>query len=119
MIRFHHTLMCGLLFVFAMSFGCGSEEQGYEEPTKAVVVSPSQSVKTWLDGVAQSDQLDSGSMVLLDQIDQMKAAGAANADELKQDAEELLKLKNPAKIKSKAKEMVEKIEVIAAPPADA
>lgn len=111
-------LMCywPILLLSVVMCGCGNSQQKFAAPTEIAHVSPSERMKGWLDSVAESGQLDSGVTMLPDWIEEMRQAGAANADELQRDVEELMTMKDASKLKSAAKKLSEKIEVKPAVP---
>lgn len=65
-------------------------------------------VKMALQTVADTGEIDSGIMVVQEQLEVMKATDAAKADELLKDLEELQKLSGDA-AKTKATEMIGKL----------
>jgi outer membrane murein-binding lipoprotein Lpp len=88
--------------------GCGSGQQKMATPTEVKSTSASQSLKGWLDEVATTGELNSGVTLIPQMIDESAQPKAA---ELKKDLDDLNGLRDPAKIKAKAKEMSAKIEV--------
>ena len=99
-------LSAGVIFV-----GCDTEPADLPQYSKQpiVTVTPAQQVRQWLQGVAESGQLDSGAEVIKDMIEQMRESGTTNVDELLTDADELIKMKGTSQIKAKANEILGKI----------
>ncbi len=91
--------------------GCGSPEQEYVQPQATVEVKASDNVRTWLQGVAESGQLDSGASVIKDDIEKLRAEGVdgATVDELLQDADELIGMSQSSQITAKANDMLGKL----------
>lgn len=85
--------------------GCGPQEttQRVEEP------SGQDQVKSALENVAESGQIDSGLMIVRDELEAMKATDAAKAEELLSDLDALQALTDPAQAKAKAQEMIDKL----------
>lgn len=103
--------LCGRIApaIFVLSVvGCGGSSQE-QDISGTVVTTHTQNVRSWLEGVAQSGQLDSGAMLMKDEIAQLKGEGVEKADELQKDLDELLNMKNPAQIRSKASAMAAKL----------
>lgn len=94
--------------VLSLLLGCGDgRETHYDEGT--IVSTHTQNVRTWLEGVAQSGQLDSGAMLMKDEVAQMKTEGVDNVDEISSDLDALLNTKGAAQIKAKAKALLAKL----------
>lgn len=93
--------------LLGLALGCGSAEQQYAQPEGGTVAAPTatETVRSWLEGIAESGVLDSGSIVLKENIERMKAEGA-NVDALTKSADELLAMHDAGRIKAKAKEMI-------------
>jgi len=89
--------------------GCGPNVQEYSE-TEVVEVSVKDQIKQLLEPYAETGELDSGAETLVEMVEALKAEGGANADELLTDAKELVGLNSGAKVKSKAAEMIKKLE---------
>ena len=98
-----------VLALFAMlAAGCGeSRETHFEEGT--IVPTHTEIVRGWLEGVAQSGQLDSGAATMKDEIQALSEEGVTTTAELLADYEELSKGGSPAKVKAKAQEMLTKL----------
>lgn len=97
-----------LSFAALLVVGCGDgRETHFDEGT--IVPTHTENVRGWLEGVAQSGQLDSGADVMRDEITGMKEEGAANADALLADFDQLVKTQAPAGVKAKATEMLKKL----------
>lgn len=94
--------------LLSLVLGCGDgRETHFEEGT--IVTTHTQNVRTWLEGVSQSGQLDSGAMLMKDEVAQMKSEGVDNVDELSSDLDALLAAKGAAQVKAKAKSMLAKL----------
>ncbi len=104
--------------VLAVAVGCGDgRETHFDEGT--IVATHTEKVRTWLEGVAQTGQLDSGAAIMRDEIAAMEEEGHTNTDALLADFEQLEQSRNPAAVRAKASEMLEKIPEQATPPGDA
>lgn len=96
------AVVCSGLMLLALA-GCGEENpnfQGTKVPTNTEVV------RSWLEGVAQRGQLDSGAEVMGEQIAGLKKEGVAKADALAAAFEELKQARSPSAIRSQAQEML-------------
>ncbi|MFG0333873.1 MAG: hypothetical protein ACF8TS_10970 [Maioricimonas sp. JB049] len=94
-----------LLAVALMMVGCTSSV-----PDNPVPVSQTGgNAKIVLQDIAESGQLGSDVMTLEEEFAKLKEEGAANADELLSDLDELKRMSNPAQIKKKAEEMAGKL----------
>ena len=92
-----------LLFVVCL-VGCGPSET-----TKKVTPPDAQTnIKSALQNVVDTGQIDSGLMLVEEGLVEMKATDAAKAEELQKDLEELQGLSGDA-AKTKAKEMLGKL----------
>ena len=88
--------------------GCGDgRETHFDEGT--IVTTHTDNVRTWLEGVAQSGQLDSGADIMRDEITGMKEEGFATTDALLADFDQLKQAKGPGAVKAKATEMLGKM----------
>lgn len=94
-----------ILFVLSVVaiFGCDSGSTLPVNDQEA----PDQ-VKQALQSVADTGEIDSGLMVVQEQLEEMKATDAAKAEELLKDLEELMGLSGDA-AKTKATEMIGKL----------
>ena len=96
-----------LLLVLGMValVGCGPKEttEQVEEPASQ------DQVKSALENVVETGEVDSGLMTAREQLEAMQATDAAKAEELLKDLDALESLRDPAQIKAKAKEMVDKL----------
>lgn len=92
-----------------LAFGCTVIGCGPKSVTKAVTPPGQEQIKPILEGIAEKGELDSGLMAVRDQLEAMKNTDAAKADALLKDLDELQKLRDPAQIKSKAKQMAGKL----------
>jgi hypothetical protein len=90
--------------------GCGAHEQEYSD-VEVVTQTPTQQARQWLQGVAQTGQLDSGVETIKDTIGQMREAGVdgATVDALLKDAEQLAALTAPQQIRTKAQQLLSKL----------
>ncbi len=94
-----------LLSVLAI-VGCGSGENAtpVEPPTA------DSQIKSSLEYVAESGQVDSGIMLVREQLEELKETDAAKADALLKDLDELETMAgNPDGAKAKASEMLKKL----------
>lgn len=98
-------MKCGLLAVAMMIVGCSASVQDNPVP----VTPTGGNAKIALEGIAQSGQLGSDVMTIEEEFAKLKEEGAANADELLSDLEELKTMSNPAEIKKKAQEIASKL----------
>ena len=98
-----------LLSLAAMfAIGCGDgRETHFDEGT--IVATHTENVRGWLEGLANSGQLDSGADIMRDEITAMKDEGVTNTDALLADFDQLVKMQSPAAIKAKAAEMLKKL----------
>ena len=93
---------CLMVLGVSVVLGCGSGERVQS------VEPPKNQSKAVLESVAQTGTLDSGIMVVKEELEKMKATDAAKAEGLLNDLGQLEKMNNPAQIKAKAKEMAAK-----------
>ncbi|MEN6495028.1 MAG: hypothetical protein ABFD16_12185 [Thermoguttaceae bacterium] len=94
---------CLVVLGLSVVLGCGSGERVQS------VEPPKNQSKTVLESVAQTGILNSGIMVVKEELEQMKATDAAKAEGLLKDLDQLEKMKGAAQIKTKAKEMAAKL----------
>jgi hypothetical protein len=92
---------CLVVLGLSVVLGCGGERVQSVEP-------PKNRSKTVLESVAQTGILNSGIMVVKEELEQMKATDAAKAEGLLKDLDQLEKMNDAARIKAKAKEMAAK-----------
>lgn len=92
-----------LLFA-AATFGCGGEGA-----TSVEVEAPNAQIQAALADVAESGQIDSGIMLVREQLEMMRETEAAKADDLLKDLDALEGMSSPGSIKAKAKEMLSKL----------
>jgi len=97
-----------VLLLLAICAGCGSSAPQYAEVPSVKEITPADNVRTFLTGLSESGQIDSGAMILKENLELMKTGGA-NVDELLKDADELVKMPSGARAKAKAKEMLDKL----------
>lgn len=102
-----YVVRCGAAVFSALVLltlaGCGEENpnlQGTIVPTKT------ETVRNWLQGVAQRGQLDSGAEVMRKEIVGLKKEGVAKADAIAAKFDKLIKTRSPAAIRSQAQEML-------------
>lgn len=106
MFRFQMSSVVALSLVVLLLAGCGGPKSVKVTP---VTVSAADAVKGALNDIVQSGELGSGSMALQENIEKLKATDAAKGEALLKDYEALAKLKDPAALKAKAKEMLGKL----------
>ncbi|MEN6496665.1 MAG: hypothetical protein ABFD16_20440 [Thermoguttaceae bacterium] len=92
---------CLVVLGLSVVLGCGGERVQSVEP-------PKNQSKTVLESVAQTGILNSGIMVVKEELEKMKATDAAKAEGLLKDLDQLEKMNDAARIKAKAKEMAAK-----------
>ncbi len=97
-------LRCLLLLSVVAVIGCA--ESG-PTPTQNAMPASDQA-KSALQSVADTGQVDSGLVIVRDQLESMKATDSAKAEELLKDLDELEKLSGDA-AKKKATEMIGKL----------
>lgn len=83
--------------------GCGNGE------TVQSVTPPTNQAKQVLESVAQTGILDSGMVIVQEELEAMKATDAAKAEALLKDLDQLQKMSDAPRIKAKAKEMAGKL----------
>ncbi|MCG6158040.1 hypothetical protein [Rubinisphaera margarita] len=90
--------------------GCGGGSVSDQElPAGSNAPSPTENVRVWLEGVAESGQLDSGISMMHEEAEKMKANGVANADEIATGLKELETASGSSAIKSKANALLQKV----------
>ncbi len=88
----------------ALSVGCGSDESvAVQEPAATAVI------KSSLEHLAQTGVVDSGIMVLEENIAKLQESDAAKAAELSADFAKLKSASGPAAVKSQATAMLQKL----------
>jgi len=93
-----------------MLSGCGGGSvNDYELPAGTDAPTATENVRTWLEGVAKSGELDSGISVMHEEADKLKADGVAAADEIAAGLKELESASSSSAIKSKAKSLLDKL----------
>jgi len=109
---------CGVLMLCCvLAAGCGDgRETHFDEGT--IVATHTENVRSWLQGVAQSGQLDSGADIMRDEIAGMKEEGVESADALLVDFEQLMQARGAAALKAKAADMLKKLPPESAAPAE-
>lgn len=100
-------VLAAVLACFALSLplaGCGPAEQKYEtSATPAPVPTAEDNVRTWLEGVAASGELDSGA----DSVKELLSTlSGPNQAELSQKMDAMMKLNDQNQIKARANEML-------------
>ena len=95
-----------MLAVTVVMFGCGPKAETVEE----VKLSPRETIKQALEGIAESGQGGSEIGAIMAKLDLLAEEDAALAESLKADANALMGSMDSAQIKAKAKEMLEKLE---------
>ncbi len=95
-----------LLLMASLLFGCGPSVT-----TKSVKeTTPQDQIKSALQQVANTGQVDSGLMVVREQLEAMKSTDEAKAQALLQDLDQLEALANrPQQARAKAQEMLGKL----------
>lgn len=102
MPRFLVALLCVMVLVIV---GCSREHTKSVKP-----LAPQDEIRSVLEHVAQTGEIDSGLVIVRDKLEVMKETDAAKAGELLQDLNQLEKLNNqPAQAKAKAQEMLKKL----------
>ncbi|MEW4529400.1 MAG: hypothetical protein ACF8PG_13795 [Maioricimonas sp. JB045] len=96
---------CAVLAVAMMAVGCSSSVQDNPVP----VTQTGGNAKIALQDIAKSGQLGSDVMTIEEEFAKLKEEGAANADELLSDLEEMKAMSSPAEIKKKAEEIAGKL----------
>lgn len=86
--------------------GCGTARDTSEKVTPP---SPTSQIKSTLESYAQSGQLDSGIMIVEEQAEKLKETDPAKAETVLKGVKELQAIKDPAKIKAKAKELADSL----------
>ncbi len=95
-----------ILLVTVAMVGCGPQAEKVDAPE----ITPSQAIKTALEGIAESGQGGSEIGTLLGEIDKLAAEDAALADSLRPDAEAMMNGSlNSDQLKAKAQEMIGKL----------
>jgi hypothetical protein len=89
--------------------GCSEVKQQYEVPVDAKPFAKTELVKGYLDNIAKTGELDSGISMLPERIEELRDTGNPNIDQLKEDAEKLASMSQPAQITALAKKMSEMI----------
>lgn len=112
-IMMKHFVAC--LAISAFAVGCGETQQKYE---KQVLVQPAalDSFRANITALTTSNQLDSGSEGLVDQVDQLKSVEGVNVDELKPLVQKLVK--EPRSVAANAKAILAKLPPAEAKPAE-
>ena len=99
-----------MMLVVVCAIGCGGgsdvEVQNVTPPPEKT---PVDAVRTTLETIAESGNGGSEVGAMMGSLEEMKATDPAKAEELLADANELMGMSSPAKIKAKAKEMIEKL----------
>jgi hypothetical protein len=94
------------LFALACSlalFGCG-DAGVIEEP-----MPPAMIAKTLLLQISEAGESGSGTMLIRENLEKLKATDAAKADQLIKELDQLEKTSNPAQVKALAKKMADKL----------
>ena len=86
--------------------GCQPESVSVDQPD---ALPAAENAKAMLEGVAETGELGSGAMELRESLEEIKQTDAAKADPLLADLDALESLADPAAIKAKAKEMLDKL----------
>lgn len=94
-----------LIIVFGMAFvlGCGPTE------TTQTVTPPQNPIKPTLESIADTGVVDSGTVLVREELEKMKSTDSAKAEDLLKDLDQLESMNDPAAIKAKAKAMVGKL----------
>jgi len=96
-------MRCFVLVVLVAVIGCGGGGGTAVDPLPEPGVSM---VRSGLDGVAQTGQLDSGMMSVQDGIEKLSSTDSEKAEKVRKGVEELKKLPDPESRKAKAKEIL-------------
>lgn len=99
------TLRRLLLFSVILMLGCS----GREAPVRKVDPPGRRIMKAALEEIATTGKLGDSIKVVKEQLDSMAEDSTKMADALKPDYDQLISLKDPAAIKTKAKEMAGKL----------
>jgi hypothetical protein len=98
----------------AMVVGCGPQSVPVEQPSQA----QQEAVVRNLEMVAESGQLGSEMMEIQQSLEEMKATDSETATELLADLEEMESMTDPAGVKAKANEMLDKLGSGSSEPAE-
>ena len=93
-----------VLLVVATVLGCSGEDT-----TSVEVAAPNTQIQSALESAAETGQIDSGIMLVREQLELMQETDAAKADALLKDLDELESMTSTGKVKAKAKEMLSKL----------
>ncbi len=84
--------------------GCGGTVQQEYSEQEIRTVTDIEAVREWLAGVSESGQLDSGMTVIDEKIDTLDVP---NKDALAEEMDKLSDMRNPSRIRTQAKKMLE------------
>lgn len=96
--------LCAVLMLGLVGCGGGTVSD-YQLPQTTNVPTAKENVKTWLTGVAEAGELDSGAEIMGEQFDKLAQEGV----DLKEDFEKLKSTKGSSAIKSLAQSMLSKL----------
>ncbi len=94
------TACCAALLFLV---GCGEDNPNFEG---TVVLTHTEVVRSWLEEISRTGELDSGVIVMEEEISQLKEEGVENTDEITAAFNELKNATNPAAVRSHAQEML-------------
>ena len=98
-------MLVSCFIVFLTTVGCGREKTQRVKPP-----APKDEVRSALEYVVQTGQVDSGLITVREKLESMKATDAAKAESLLKDLDQLEKLgQQPEQAKTKAREMLQKL----------
>lgn len=90
--------------------GCGGGSvSDHDLPAGTNAPTTIENVRSWLEGVAQNGELDSGITLMHEEAEKLQAEGVASADEIAAGLKELESAKGSSAIKSKAKSLLSKL----------
>lgn len=95
-----------LLLSIAAVIGCQGESVSVDQPE---ALPAAENAKVMLEEIAQTGEVGSGAMLLRESLEELKQSDAATADPLLADLDELEALTDPAAIKTKARQMADKL----------
>ena len=104
------TIFAFLLFT-TVTIGCGGGAvSDHKPPTSTNVPTAKEEVASWLKGVAESGEIDSGAELMKAAVDKLKQAGVKNVDAIQKDMTALISTKESSAIKTKANALLKKLE---------
>jgi cellobiose-specific phosphotransferase system component IIA len=103
------------LLPLAVALLAGCSSRAPELRGTAQERAPEETVRSVLEGLAESGQSGSEIGQMMQALEKMKATDPAKAEALIEDANQIMKLSGPEAVKAKAKEMLAKLDGGAAP----